>query len=504
MRDIGNRHSGTAGGALNPGGKPVSVEVRLGEDADLSSTQHTVWMLLNLLCRLTGAVREVRLRCSPQPLAISKLSPYVKRGLPLAQALLEGIQAIGAERDGFVRTEIANGAGAEIIISVGYQIDPEATFCAIGNGSCGGLFSSSINPPTSHSDSTIGPYIAACLATGEIFRSVRLVDYEPQRQIFLDATSHSHSSDPIWNDIDYASEFAPVLLAGMGAVGTALLHALYPLPIRGTIFLADNDPKGIEDTNLGRYSLFGLESIGKQKATEASRLLREAAFATVPNDGGFEYFFDNGNQIKMLLSAVDTNESRHALQERYVPLAFSASTLNLRAEVLRCGPPEIGACLSCFNPVIRYQRTEDDIRQLLLTRPTLMLKLTQKLKLSPTEVMEWLHDRRCSETGERLVEELRTDDGSVPAFSVSFVSVLAGTLLAAELLKVASGYGGPLSDDKNRAVFQFQNPSALTNRASFYPRDENCQACSSQNVGAGIWANRYRQFAAQENERLRL
>jgi len=89
----------------------------------------------------------------------------------------------------------------------------------------------------------------------------------------------------------------------------------------------------------------------------------------------------------MLLSAVDTNESRQALQERYVPLAFSASTLNLRAEILRCGPPEIGACLSCFNPVLRNQRTEHDIRQLLLKKPTLMLKLTEKLKLDPTEVI---------------------------------------------------------------------------------------------------------------------
>jgi len=339
------------------------------------------------------------------------------------------------------------------------------------------------------------------LAAAEIFRYVRLVDYEPQRQIFLDAKSYSHSGDPIWNDIDYPSEFAPVLLAGVGAVGTALLHALYPLPISGTIFLADNDPKGIEDTNLGRYSLFGWESIGKQKATEASRLLREAAFATVPHDGGFEYFFDNGKQIRMLLSAVDTNESRQALQERYVPLAFSASTLNLRSEILRCGPPEIGACLSCFNPVLRNQRTEDDIRQLLLRKPTLMLKLTEKLKLNPTEVIAWIHDRRCSETGERLIEELRTDDGAIPAFSVAFVSVLAGTLLAAELLKVAAGSEGPLNDNRNRTVFQFQNPSAITNRATFYPRDERCQACSSQNVAAGIWANRYRQFAAQENER---
>ncbi len=76
-------------------------------------------------------------------------------------------------------------------------------------------------------------------------------------------------------------------------------------------------------------------------------------------------------------------------------------------------------------------------------------------------------DRKCSETGDRLV------DDSIPAFAVGFVSVLSGTLLAAELLKTISQNRGPLNEGCNRAVFQFQNPSATTNRADFYPRDSN-------------------------------
>lgn len=502
MLDIGNRHAGTAGGALHAGGKPVTVEIRLGRDAHLASVQHTAWMLMNLLCRLTGTIREIGLSYSTQSLAIAKLSPHIRGGLPLTSALLEGVQAVGTDREGFVPTKIADEGTAEIIVSVGYEYDPTATFCAIGNGMCGGLFSSVITPPLCTSNSTVGPYVAACLAAGEIFRYVRLVDYEPQRQMFLNIVNYNLSSDPMWSDLDYGCQFPSVLLAGVGAVGTAFLHTLYPLPVLGTIFLADNDPKGIDDTNLGRYTLFGCDSLGKQKATEASRLLRGAGFSTVPHDGGFEYFLDREEPMKILLSAVDTNEARHALQERYVPLTFSASTLNLRAEILRCGPPGKGACLSCFNPILRYQRTEDDIRRLLLRKPRLMLRLTEKLKLNPTEVMAWIHNRKCSETGERLVEELRTDDGAIPAFSVGFVSLLAGTLLAAELIKVANGYSGLLNESRNRAVFQFQNPTAMTNRATFYPRDERCRACSSQNVATGIWANRYRQLRAQYSDRL--
>jgi len=38
---IGDRHSGTAGGALRAGGKPISVEIRLSADAIHASVQHT-------------------------------------------------------------------------------------------------------------------------------------------------------------------------------------------------------------------------------------------------------------------------------------------------------------------------------------------------------------------------------------------------------------------------------------------------------------------------------
>ena len=101
-------------------------------------------------------------------------------------------------------------------------------------------------------------------------------------------------------------------------------------------------------------------------------------------------------------------------------------------------------------------------------------------------------------TGERLVTELRTDDGSIPAFAVGFVSVLAGTLLAAELLKLLAGASCPLSEDANRAVFQFQRPAAETNRAQFYSRDDRCNACSPANQGTRVWKRRYEKFMATE------
>lgn len=494
MSGIGDRHSGTAGGALNLGGKPVSIEIRLGRDAFRAAVQHSAWMLLNILCRLEGVVHTVRISCPPKIRMTRRLSPLIQRGGGLMQGLLSGAGAIGPSEEGFAVVEPAGQHASDLIIGVGFQFNPDAAFCVAGNGLCGGIFSREIAAPKTFSELTIGPYISACLAAGEIFRLVRLNSYSPERQLFLNALDYSHGVNPVWSDLELRNELQSVLLVGVGAVGSTLLHALYPLPLRGTVMAADNDLKGIDKANLGRYSLFGWRSLGKAKASEATELLRGARFQLLPHDASFEYFFSKQNKPQIVLSAVDKNTARHALQEQYSPLILSASTYNLRAEALRCGPPSLGACLACFNPLETEKHTEEEIRTLLQERPEMVTLLCEKLRLNTTDIAAWIRERKCSQTGDRLVEEFRTDDGSVAAFAVGFVSVLAGTMLAAELLKTTSHYTVPLNATSNRAVFQFQNPASNTNRAQFYSRDENCVACSPHNIGVGIWKRRFNQF----------
>src|SRR5262249_52716790 len=152
---------------------------------------------------------------------------------------------------------------------------------------------------------------------------------------------------------------------------------------RGMLLAADNDRKGIDKTNLGRYPLFGWTSLSKAKASEAHNLLRSATFEVIPCDGSFEHFFAEAEKPKIVLSAVDKNAARHALEEQYAPLILSASTHDLRAEVLRCGPPTSGACLACFNPLETAVRTEAEIRALLRERPAIVTELCDKLHLNP-------------------------------------------------------------------------------------------------------------------------
>jgi len=65
----------------------------------------------------------------------------------------------------------------------------------------------------------------------------------------------------------------------------------------------------------------------------------------------------------------------------------------------------------------------------------------------------WIRDRKCNETGDRLVDETSYRRWFCAGFAVGFVSVLAGTMLAAELLKAMATDAGPLDGTMNRALF---------------------------------------------------
>jgi len=195
---IGDRHQGTAGGALRLGGKPVSVEIRLGADAGSTGVQHTAWMLLNLLVRLEGVVSCVRLNCPQGIDAHPKLSPLILKRGELVEALLSGSEAIGSTANGFARVEPADNRSSDIVVSIGFGFCAEATFCAVGNGLCGGIFSRPIASPPRFSDSTFGAYIGACMAAGEIFRLVRLESNARERQLFLSALDYVHGDQPVW------------------------------------------------------------------------------------------------------------------------------------------------------------------------------------------------------------------------------------------------------------------------------------------------------------------
>jgi ThiF family len=487
---VSSRHEGDLGGRFLPFGnvEQVGVTVEIPDAiAGFASAQHTAWMLINLLARFDGVVNKIAVRC-PEGVELSgRVVPLATRNVDLATALIAGGNAIGV-----IPVERDLQLGRTIVVGAAQPAAGKADLFAVGGGWCGGV---SVSLPgfdaVDHgSPLPFGPYIAACIAAGEVFKAARMQPgtYTAPASAFYSCWNHVAAELPDRQGPHDVEITLDASLVGVGAVGSAVIHSLWAcLALRGTVTLIDNDPKGLDATNLNRYSIFGQASVGLPKATAAAQMLSDSSIRWLPHDSAIETFRLTTPHV---VSAVDRNTARSAIQNQYPPRVFSGSTLDLRAEILRCGPPGVGACLRCFNEPEKVAPDHDLRSKLKATSEAERVALAQSVGLTLADANEWIATGRCGVAGERLLPLLRRDDGE-PEFAVAFVSVMAGTLLAAELLKDHLTHGAPLSEAQQRAAFQFFSPLARSNRAVAFLRDPRCPMCVPKSIACSIWAERY-------------
>ncbi len=468
----------------------VTVEIPAAV-AGLPSAQHTAWMLINLLARFQGVVRKVGVRCPPGVALGGHVVPLAPRNLDLATALVAGGNAIGV-----VPVERDAQLDRTIVVGPDLPATAKADLFASGAGWCGGV---SVGEPSVDaldlaSPLPFGPYLAACIAAGEIFKAARMhpETYTAPPSAFYSCWNHAAGARPVGEgppDVDIAIDAS---LVGVGAVGCAVTHALWACSaLRGSLALIDHDPKGVETSNLNRYSIFGQASVGHPKATAAAQTLSDASIRWVPHNDRIESF---RLATPRVVSAVDRNTARAAIQNQYPARIFSGSTLDLRAEVLRCGPPGLSACLRCFNEPERIPPDEELRSKLKAASEAELASLARSAGITLAEAKDWIATGRCGVAGERLLPLLRQDDGD-SEFAVAFVSVMAGTMLAAELLKDHLVRTAPLCETRPRAAFQFFSPLARSNRAVPFRRDPTCPMCAPDSIACATWVRRYGSLA---------
>jgi hypothetical protein len=287
-------------------------------------------------------------------------------------------------------------------------------------------------------------------------------------------------------------------LAGVGAVGTALLLSLWAYePASGTIRAADADKAGVDDTNLNRCLPFQRGDLGRAKSTVAKErlsghhgLIIESTVGNAQNLVG---------PATHLISAVDTPNAREALQDRYPASAVQASTSGLRLEMLRVNPTAGAACLRCFNRPL--EETPDSEVRALVARmdDAAVAEHAAAVGSDPDQIRMWGRFGGCGQIGDALLHRLRPSSGDRAQFSVGFVSVLAGVLLAGQVLKDAMRRSGgdmadivkrlPLSGARARFVSNLLNPVDAVPAVRRYARDPDCPAC--QGVRADVWVDRW-------------
>ena len=506
MSRISDRHESDLGGRFRPftDTEVTAITVVISPNsAHLAPVQHTGWMLINLLARLEGVVESIGFVCPPGVALQGKIVPFAPAENDFRTAVLQGAKKIGI-------VTVVPDMMYNSILEVGIGIDAGSVGLAqpiskrrlyvYGEGWWGGVSQEEIGG-TGHSPLPFGPYTAACFAVAEVYKAARMNpdSYEPVRSVFYSTWLHQSGVTPPLGGPDTIGEIGlDVALAGVGAVGSTWVHALWACPgLSGSAVLADSDLAGVDRTNLNRYPLFGLSSVGKSKASEAVRVCGcgNENIEWVAFDGPFEELSDLPPRI---ISAVDKNRARLTVQLRYPARLLSASTRNLRAEVLRCGPPGIGACLHCFNPVEAIP-TDEEIRAHLAEMADEELTLIgEQAVVGKDELKNWIQNGRCGQASARLLPFLRQSgngngegNSGQPDFAVSFVSVMAGTLLAAETVKDYFAVDVPLNDDLSRAAMQFWTPTVHTSCATSYRRESGCTMCAPSLPSVSIWNKRY-------------
>ncbi len=458
------------------------------EVAGEAACQHTVWMLTNLLARSAGIVERVVIDCADGVPLTGRVVPLADRHLDLADALRSGAASIDAVPVEISRvlpagaTRLTVGPGGPVADST--RVHGERWWGGISTNGIDGTCDSAL---------PYGPYAAATLAAAEIFKVARMRDdpgvADAYYSLWAFRAASASLDDATWIGPRTLDDLlVAATLAGVGAVGSTWVHVIWATPgIHGEGALADADEHGVDTSNLNRCPIFGRASLRRRKASEAARICDDAPLSWRAHDGPVGEVMD---RPEMLLSAVDSNESRQAIQGLYPPRLISASTLDMRAELLRCDPLAEAACIRCFNPIAQGPSDQALRRRFLAMSVDEQQHLADELSFTLEEAQAWAVEGKCGYVGDRIAARLRPTDQGAAAFAVGFVSVMAGAMLAAQTIKEAM-HEGPLEGLRSRAVMQFIDPTATSNDTRLYGRDPRCPMCEPTTQASAVWRRRY-------------
>lgn len=304
--------------------------------------------------------------------------------------------------------------------------------------------------------------------------------------------------------VDLASLAQPIdlgraYLAGAGAIGNGLLWAGRHLDLRGELHVVDDDH--VAPGNLNRQVWFTVEDVRKPKAdTLVARAQpffpkltlrpRRYRLQDVPEKS-------DGAWLERLIVAVDSRRARRALQNEFPGEVFDASTTDIREVVVHYNrQPTLAACLSCI-----YEPDEDEfsrerhiaehlgvpieaVRSERISAECAHIIAQRFPALTSTELTGTAYDslfkRLCGEGA------LQTLAGKRVVAPFAFVSVLAGALLALELVRRLANRTAV--NDNYWRISPWHSP--LARRRVHRPKQSSCPFCGNpvlQRVNESIW-----------------
>jgi hypothetical protein len=237
-------------------------------------------------------------------------------------------------------------------------------------------------------------------------------------------------------------------MAGAGAIGNGFLWAARHLDFAGRLEIVDDDH--VSSGNLNRQMWFDPDDLEQPKA---DRLAQKAQpffprLKLVPRQCRLQDLPEKSDSpwLRRLIVAVDSRRARRQLQNEFPREVFDASTTDIREVVLHYNlQPTEHACLSCiYEPDAEELSREqhiadhlgisvDEVRTERISASAAQIIVDRFPGLSADVLVGTAYDtlfkKLCAEG------RLSTQMGRTIVAPFAFVSVLAGTLLALELVR---------------------------------------------------------------------
>ncbi|MBI2313629.1 MAG: ThiF family adenylyltransferase [Betaproteobacteria bacterium] len=467
------------------------------EVAETIPGQHLIWMLANLLARQFLIVHELVLHLPPvstRPEAVL-FSPGAANAI-LSDAILATIRLIAGDA---VDVKVVNDIGrrVDVEIIIGRCIPNLSAQYSIGVYADGwNLF---VGDPDliplrePHSALPLGPYFAACVAAGETFKVLRKL--KPNGGTFarkLFVSLQDFKSADSWDKLPLIGETVrfvpPFYLVGAGAVGQALACALGASALKQAYMtVVDHDSIDKEGTNLNRCALATQEDIGTNKSDLTARFLVNRGIEVFAYPHRWERYMDTSSRpaqridvvaaermlkFPLVISCVDDNAVRHELQRLWPDYLIGGSTNGMSLEVTAYDMRSKYECLMCFNPLPRIGTTEEiagQFRELSREDQEAKAKL---YGLDLEAILRYLASPKCGSPGENELKKFAEGSQGVRP-SVGFVSVGAGVILAAQIMKYSLDGRSAFPHTLGNSVrFSFLQPSHF--RWTIHQRNRDC------------------------------
>lgn len=440
--------------AIRPGRVLLSVDTGF---ASVPAGQHLVWLLSSLLARQFLVVSEVLLQVPDVP-----VRRYVRpfgRAETLPAALIECIGLVGG---GHVRARLVSERVRDVVdvhLVLGDAQPHRGAkeilhLFGVGWRWYVGRIPLATSPPA-QTELSIGPHLAACFGAGEVFKRLRGMRVEKGHfidQLFGSAWTMETSSSwdqltdgPDANDI---KNFGHVYFAGAGAVAQAAALSVATSRFSGRGSAIDFDTFDL--TNDNRYVLSHLDNDGDLKIDILGDYLSANDVPCAKAPVKWEEFvaargalskdaevsrLERDFRYPLVLSCVDKNVVRHAIQNVLPRLVLGGSTDGLTARITAYDLGSGGGCLKCFNRIEnRNEVVQHRLEQARAMSSDARRDFCLELGIAMDDLDRLLAEPKCGKLGESDLERFAR---SLPEMSVGFVSAASGILLAAQLIRIS-------------------------------------------------------------------